>query len=166
MNKPKLSLIWAMDQNRLIGNNNSLPWYLPADLAFFKRTTMGKPMIMGRKTFDSIGRPLPGRQNIVITRDNTFSAEGCDVANSIEEAMSLVSEEKQEAMLIGGASLYLQMLAQADVLYITQIHHTFSGDTWFPDMDMDQWSEVYREDFEVDEKNLHPYSFMQYTRKT
>jgi dihydrofolate reductase len=166
MNKPKLSLIWAMDQNRLIGNNNSLPWYLPADLAFFKRTTMGKPMIMGRKTFDSIGRPLPGRQNIVITRDSTFSAQGCDIANSIEEAMSLVSDEKQEAMLIGGASLYLQMLAQADALYLTQIHHTFSGDTWFPEMDMDQWSEVYREDFEVDEKNLHPYSFMQYTRKT
>ena len=166
MNKPKLSLIWAMDQNRLIGNNNSLPWYLPADLAFFKRTTMGKPMIMGRKTFDSIGRPLPGRQNIVITRDSTFSAQGCDIANSIEEAMSLVSEEKQEAMLIGGASLYLQMLEQADTLYITQIHHTFSGDTWFPEMDMGQWSEVYREDFEVDEKNLHPYSFMQYTRKT
>jgi dihydrofolate reductase len=166
MNKPKLSLIWAMDQNRLIGNNNSLPWYLPADLAFFKRTTMGKPMIMGRKTFDSIGRPLPGRQNIVITRDSTFSAEGCDIANSIEEAMSLVSEEKQEAMLIGGASLYLQMLAQADTLYLTQIHHTFSGDTWFPEMDMSQWSEVYREDFEADEKNLHAYSFMQYQRKT
>jgi|TARA_B110000211_G_scaffold195625_1_gene224304 dihydrofolate reductase len=166
MNKPKLSLIWAMDQNRLIGNNNSLPWYLPADLAFFKRTTMSKPMIMGRKTFDSIGRPLPGRQNIVITRDSTFSAEGCDIANSIEEAMSLVSEEKQEAMLIGGASLYLQMLAQADTLYLTQIHHTFSGDTWFPEMDMSQWSEVYREDFEADEKNLHAYSFMQYQRKT
>ena len=166
MNKPKLSLIWAMDQNRLIGNNNSLPWYLPADLAFFKRTTMGKPMIMGRKTFDSIGRPLPGRQNIVITRDSTFSAQGCDIANSIEEAMSLVSEEKQEAMLIGGASLYLQMLEQADTLYITQIHHTFSGDTWFPEMDMSQWSEVYREDFEADEKNLHAYSFMQYERKT
>jgi dihydrofolate reductase len=166
MNKPKLSLIWAMDQNRLIGNNNSLPWYLPADLAFFKRTTMGKPMIMGRKTFDSIGRPLPGRQNIVITRDSTFSAEGCDIANSIGEAMSLVSEEKQEAMLIGGASLYLQMLAQADTLYLTQIHHTFSGDTWFPEMDMSQWSEVYREDFEADEKNRHAYSFMQYQRKT
>jgi dihydrofolate reductase len=166
MNKPKLSLIWAMDQNRLIGNNNSLPWYLPADLAFFKRTTMGKPMIMGRKTFDSIGRPLPGRQNIVITRDSTFSAQGCDIANSIEEAMSLVSEEKQEAMLIGGASLYLQMLAQADTLYLTQIHHAFSGDTWFPEMDMSQWSEVYREDFEADEKNLHAYSFMQYQRKT
>jgi dihydrofolate reductase len=123
-------------------------------------------MIMGRKTFDSIGRPLPGRQNIVITRDSTFSAEGCDIANSIEEAMSLVSEEKQEAMLIGGASLYLQMLAQADTLYLTQIHHTFSGDTWFPEMDMSQWSEVYREDFEADEKNLHAYSFMQYQRKT
>jgi dihydrofolate reductase len=153
MNKPKLSLIWAMDQNRLIGNKNSLPWHLPADLAFFKRTTMGKPIVMGRKTFDSIGRPLPGRQNIVITRDSTFSAEGCDIANGIEEAMSLVSAEEREVMLIGGASLYLQTLEQADTLHLTQIHHAFSGDTWFPEINMTEWSEAYREDFDADEKN-------------
>jgi dihydrofolate reductase len=166
MTKPQLSLIWAMDENRLIGNNNALPWHLPADLAFFKRTTMEKPIIMGRKTYDAIGRPLPGRQNIIITRDTAYTAKGCDIANSIDEAMSLVPEEVQEVMLIGGASLYLQTLAQADALYITQIYHAFSGDTWFPEIDMSQWSETYREDFEADEKNLHPYSFMQYTRKT
>lgn len=166
MTKPQLSLIWAMDENRLIGNNNALPWHLPADLAFFKRTTMEKPIIMGRKTYDAIGRPLPGRQNIIITRDTAYTAKGCDIANSIDEAMSLVPEEVQEVMLIGGASLYLQTLAQADALYITQIYHAFSGDTWFPEMDMSQWSEVYREDFEADEKNLHAYSFMQYQRKT
>jgi dihydrofolate reductase len=165
MTKPLLSLIWAMDENRLIGNNNALPWYLPADLAFFKRTTMGKPIIMGRKTFDSIGRPLPGRQNIIITRDSAFTAEGCGIANSIEEAMSLVTEEAQEAMLIGGASLYLQTLEQADILYLTQIHNTFSGDTWFPEIDMTQWSEAYREDFGADEKNPYPYSFMKYLRE-
>ena len=166
MTKPLLSLIWAMDENRLIGNNNALPWHLPADLAFFKRTTMEKPIIMGRKTYDAIGRPLPGRQNIIITRDTAYTAKGCDIANSIDEAMSLVPEEVQEVMLIGGASLYLQTLAQADALYITQIYHAFSGDTWFPEIDMSQWSETYREDFEADEKNLHAYSFMQYQRKT
>ena len=158
MTKPQLSLIWAMDENRLIGNNNALPWHLPADLAFFKRTTMEKPIIMGRKTYDAIGRPLPGRQNIIITRDTAYTAKGCDIANSIDEAMSLVPEEVQEVMLIGGASLYLQTLAQADALYITQIYHAFSGDTWFPEIDMSQWSETYREDFEADEKNPHAYS--------
>jgi len=166
MTKPLLSLIWAMDENRLIGNDNALPWHLPADLAFFKRTTMGKPIIMGRKTFDSIGRALPGRQNIIITRNTSFTAEGCDIANSIEQAMSLVSEEVQEAMLIGGASLYLPSLEHADVLYLTQIHHAFSGDTWFPEIDMEQWTEAYREDFEADEKNPHSYSFMKYLRKS
>jgi dihydrofolate reductase len=165
MTKPLLSLIWAMDENRLIGNNNALPWHLPADLAFFKRTTMSKPIIMGRKTFDSIGRPLPGRQNIIITRNSAFTAEGCEIASNIEEAMSLVSEDAPEAMLIGGASLYLQTLEQADVLYLTQIHHAFSGDTWFPEMDMTQWSEDYREDFEADEKNIHAHSFMKFSRK-
>jgi dihydrofolate reductase len=165
MTKPQLSLIWAMDENRLIGNNNALPWHLPADLAFFKRTTMEKPIIMGRKTYDAIGRPLPGRQNIIITRDTAYTAKGCDIANSIDEAMSLVPEEVQEVMLIGGASLYLQTLAQADALYITQIYHAFSGDTWFPEIDMSQWSETYREDFEADEKNPHAYSFMKYLRE-
>lgn len=165
MTRPLLSLIWAMDENRLIGNSNGLPWHLPADLAFFKRTTMAKPIIMGRKTFESIGRPLPGRQNIIITGNKSFTAQGCDIANSIDQAMALISDNVEEAMLIGGASLYLQTLEQADVLYLTQIHHAFSGDTWFPEIDMSRWCEVYRERFEADENNPYPYSFMKYLRE-
>jgi dihydrofolate reductase len=108
----KFSLIVAMDENRLIGSNNGLPWHLPADLAFFKRTTMGKPIVMGRKTFESIGRPLPGRRNIVVTRDPDFSAAGCDIANSIDAALDLCADD-EEVMLIGGASLYQQSLSRA-----------------------------------------------------
>lgn len=154
-----------MDNNRLIGNKNELPWHLPADLAFFKRTTMGKPIIMGRKTFDSIGKPLPGRQNIIITRDKTFTAQGCDIANSIDGALSLVTEGAKEAMLIGGASLYLQTIDQADILYLTQIHHTFQGDTWFPEIDMSHWAEASKDTYQADEKNSYSYSFMKYLRE-
>lgn len=165
MTRPLLSLIWAMDENRLIGSNNALPWRLPADLAFFKRTTMGKPVIMGRKTFASIGKALPGRQNIVITGNNSFTAPGCDIADSIEDAMAMVAGNTEEVMLIGGASLYRQTLALADRLYITQIHHQFSGDTWFPQIDMRLWRQVCREDFEPDEINRYPYSFIKFVRE-
>ena len=126
-----LSLIVAMDENRLIGNANQLPWHLPADLAFFKRTTMGKPIIMGRKTFESIGRPLPGRRNIVITRDPQFSAEGCEIVNCIDAALASCSDH-DELMLIGGASLYQQTLERASCMYITQIHHALAETPGFP----------------------------------
>jgi len=159
-----LSLIAAMDDNRLIGNKNRLPWHLPADLAFFKRTTMGKPIVMGRKTYDSIGKPLPGRRNIVITRDADFGAEGCEVANSIEAAMSLTRDD-DEVMLIGGASLYQQTIGRARQLYITRIHHIFEGDTWFPEIDPGQWKEENREDFEADHNNHYAYSFIKYVRE-
>lgn len=159
-----LSLIVAMDDNRLIGNNNKLPWHLPADLAFFKRTTMGKPIVMGRKTYQSIGKPLPGRRNIVITRDDTFSAAGCEVCNSIEAAMSLTKDD-DEVMLIGGASLYEQTLARATQLYITRIHQSFEGDTWFPEIDLSEWKAVNREDFDADHSNQYAYSFIKYVRE-
>jgi dihydrofolate reductase len=159
-----LCLIAAMDQNRLIGSNNQLPWHLPADLAFFKRTTMGKPIMMGRKTYESIGRPLPGRRNIVITRDAKLKLEGCEIAHSIEAAMSLVGDA-DEVMLIGGASLYEQTIARAEKLYITQIHDDFSGDTWFPEIDRAVWREEYREDFDADHNNPHAYSFIQFVRE-
>ena len=109
-----LSLVVAMDENRLIGNDNQLPWHLPADLAFFKSTTMGKPIIMGRKTFDSIGRPLPGRRNIIITRNPDFSADGCEIVNDIDSALDRCSDQ-DELMLIGGASLYEQILTQVNM---------------------------------------------------
>ena len=164
MNRPLLSLITAMDSNRLIGNNNSLPWHLPADLAFFKATTMGKPVIMGRKTFASIGKALPGRQNIVVTRDCNFDAPDCEVASSIDAAITLVDNAK-EVMLIGGASLYQQTIDVADIIYLTLIHHEFKGDTWFPEINPDFWKLVSQDDFEADEKNSFAYSLVQYVRE-
>jgi len=164
MPEPILSLICAMDKNRLIGNNNQLPWHLPADLALFKKTTLGKPVIMGRKTYDSIGRALPGRQNIVITSNPGWSADGCDVANSIEQALKLVKQD-EEAMLIGGASLYEQTLAQADILYLTLIDHAFSGDTWFPEIDLDIWKIESQSHFPADDKNAYSFTFVKYIRE-
>lgn len=165
MSKPLLSLICAMDRNRLIGNNNQLPWHLPADLALFKKATLGKPIIMGRKTFDSIGRALPGRQNIVITSNAGWSAAGCDVASSIEQALAL-AEGSDEVMLIGGASLYKQTLQQADILYLTLIDQEFSGDTWFPEIDLKVWRIESESLFPADEKNLHSFSFVKYIRES
>jgi len=162
--KPRLSLVSAMDSNRLIGKANALPWHMPADLAFFKRTTMGKPVIMGRKTYTSIGKALPGRQNIVITGNTRFSAPGCDIAGSIEEAMELAAGAP-EVMLIGGASLYEQTIDSADSIYLTLIHHIFSGDTWFPEIKPKQWLRVSKQDFEADEKNLYRYSFIKFERE-
>ncbi len=159
-----LSLIAAMDEDRLIGRDNKLPWHLPADLAFFKRTTMGKAIVMGRKTFESIGKPLPGRRNIVITGNADFQAPGCEIADSIGAAMSLANDD-DEVMLIGGASLYQQTIERATKLYITRIHQSFEGDTWFPEFDLNDWKEVYREDFDADHSNRYAYSFIKYMRE-
>jgi dihydrofolate reductase len=160
----QLSLIVAMDENRLIGSGNGLPWRLPADLAFFKRTTMGKPIIMGRKTFDSIGRALPGRRNIVITRDPQFSAPDCEIAGDVDEALALCAQA-DEIMLIGGASLYEQTLPRANCLYVTRIHHDFEGDTWFPEFDESEWRLETRTDFEPDSRNVYAYSFIKFVRE-
>jgi len=163
VSRPLLSLITAMDSNRVIGKNNSLPWHLPADLAYFKQTTMGKPVIMGRKTFDSIGKALPGRKNIVLTRDNNFEAPDCEIATDIDQAMSKV-DGSLEVMLIGGASLYEQTIHSADIIYLTLIHHEFNGDTWFPEINPKYWELESRNDFEPDEKNQFAYSFLKYLR--
>ncbi len=160
----KISLIVAMDENNLIGSNNGLPWHLPADLAFFKRSTMGKPIIMGRKTFESIGKPLPGRRNIVVTRDPSFSAEDCDVANGIDAAIALCRDD-EEVMLIGGANLYQQSFELVTDLYITRIHHEFDGDTWFPDFDESQWKIENREYFKADHSNPYACSFIKFVRE-
>ncbi|MBC8210075.1 MAG: type 3 dihydrofolate reductase [Gammaproteobacteria bacterium] len=162
--KTSLSIIAAMDENRLIGDNNTLPWHLPADLAFFKRTTLNKPILMGRKTYESIGRPLPGRKNIIISRDDTYQIPGCDTASSIQAALDLVQDEP-EAMLIGGASLYQQTLALAETLYISEIHHQFTGDAWFPAINAAEWHEVWREKHPADERNAHAYDFVKFLRK-
>jgi len=160
----RLSIVVAMDSNRLIGKDNGLPWHLPADLAFFKKLTTGNTILMGRKTFDSIGRPLPNRCNIIITRNADIEIAGCEVVNSIEKALSLVQSET-EVMVIGGAKLYQQILPIADRLYITQVEGEFDGDTYFPHYDEDDWLEVSCESHQPDEKNKHAYHFIILKRK-
>ena len=134
-----ISLIVAHDENRVIGYKNELPWHLPGDLKYFKEMTMGKPIVMGRKTFESIGRPLPGRRNIVITRNADYKAEGIEVVGSLKDALTLVSDA-EEIMIIGGAQIFEQVMPIADKLYITLINHTFKGDTYFPTYD--EWKKT------------------------
>ena len=160
----KISLIVAFDENRLIGNNNALPWHLPADLKHFKNITMGHHMIMGRKTFDSIGKPLPGRVSIIITRQKNYTIEGCVVVNTLEEALQK-SEGQSEVFIIGGAQIFDCTLPMASDLYITQIHHAFKGDTYFPEIPAKDWIEISRENHIADEKNEWPYSFIHYQKK-
>ena len=160
-----LSLIWAMDENRLIGNNNALPWHLPADMQWFRKQTMGKPILMGRKTFESIGKPLPGRENIVLTRQPGLTIEGCHVVNTLSEAKTMLPDT-EEIMVIGGAEIYAQALPVAEKIYYTQIHHAFEGDAWFPELDMQQWRMIYEEVHTADEKNGYDHTFMIMTRKS
>ncbi len=159
----KLSIIVAMAANGVIGRNNELPWHLPADLQHFKQTTMGKPILMGRKTFESIGRPLPGRTNIVITRDDSYTAQGCVVVTSIEDALKAAAGH-DEVMVIGGAELYRQVLPEAKTIYLTRIHESFEGDTRFPEIRNTEWHQVERVDHEADEKNPYDYSFIRLDR--
>lgn len=154
-----------MSDNRVIGKNNALPWRLPADMKWFRKNTMGKPVVMGRKTCDSIGKPLPGRANIIVTRDTGFQAEGCQVVYSIDEAIKVATAEQDEVMIIGGASFYEQILSRTDRLYLTLIHESFDGDAMFPEFDQDDWQEVERNDHKPDEDNPYSYSFVILDRK-
>jgi len=158
-----ISLIFAMDRNNGIGFNNRLPWYLPADFSYFKKVTMGQPIIMGRKTFESIGKPLPGRLNIVITRSTSFSREGCIVVDSLNKVKELI--KNKEAFIIGGAEIYRAFLPIADKLYITVIDKTFEADTFFPEIDYSKWELVSSELGVKDEKNPLDYTFFVYQRK-
>ena len=155
-----ISLIWAMADNRVIGIENCLPWKLPADMKWFRENTMGKPIIMGRLTFESFGaKPLPGRRNIIISRNPSYSAEGIEVFTSIEGALQ-ATQDSEEIMIIGGMSLYKQSLPLADRLYMTLVHAEIEGDAWFPEFDLDEWHQTQRSDFSADEKNPHAYSFI------
>ena len=159
----KLSLIAAMDRNRLIGNNNQLPWHLPADLAHFKQVTMGKSIVMGRKTYESIGRPLPGRTNIVLSRQG-FEAEGVVNVSSICEATALTVTE-DEIMVIGGGTIYQSLIDVVDRMYITYVDGEFSGDAWFPDFDETLWVIGSEETVCADENNQYDCRFVTYDRK-
>ena len=166
----KLSLICAMAENRVIGRNNSLPWHLSEDLKYFKRVTMGSPIIMGRKTWESIGRPLPGRSNIVVTRNKDYQAEGAKVVESLQAAISLAEsialiDGSEEAFVIGGAELYRLALPEADCFHLTRVHAEVEGDTRLDDFDESRWQEVWRQDFERNETNPYNYSICKLQRR-
>lgn len=161
---PRIALIAAMGTNRVIGIDNRLPWYLPADFKHFKALTLGKPVLMGRRTFESIGRPLPGRHNIVVTRDPNFRPSGVTVVSSIEEALEQAAPAS-ETMVIGGASFYEQMLPRANRLYLTLVHGDFEGDAYFPAWDAPQWEQVERQDCPPDGSGGPSYSFVTLDRR-
>ncbi|MFM5154929.1 type 3 dihydrofolate reductase [Aeromonas veronii] len=162
----KISMIAAMAHDRVIGKDNQMPWHMPADLAHFKLVTLGKPVLMGRKTFESIGRPLPGRRNLVISRNPDYQAEGIEVVGSVEAALALLAGSSvEELMVIGGGHLYAEMLPSADCLYLTRIDLAVEGDTRFPAFDDGQWQRVDCESHPADEKNPHPYSFETWQRR-
>jgi len=157
-----ISLIAAMDKNRLIGADNAMPWHLPTDFKYFKEVTMGKPIIMGRKTFESIGKPLPGRLNIVISRSG-FSAQGVTSVDSIGAALKAVSNV-EEVMIIGGANIYQQMIDRADRMYLTHVNAMCEGDTWFPEFDERRWNTVEEKSVVADEKNNYSFKIIKYER--
>lgn len=154
-----ISLMVAMDRNRAIGADGDLPWHLPADLRWFKRHTRGKPVIMGRRTWLSIGRPLPERPNIVLTTDPGFHAEGAIVAHDLQAALAAAGDA-EEVMIIGGGVLFEATIHLADRLYITLVEGEFTGDTWFPLFATGEWHEVVHEHHDADEQNPWPYTFL------
>lgn len=161
-----ISIIVAVSNHGVIGINNQLPWHLPADLKRFKTLTMGKALIMGRKTYESIGKPLPGRRNLIVSHHLNLNLPGCEVVNSLNDALMLAQDiinkktTDQEVMIIGGAQLIEQSLPIANRLYVTYIHHDFEGDCFLPEFDKKQWREIEREEHQADEKNKYDYSFV------
>lgn len=161
---PTLSLIWAMARNGVVGRNNTLPWRLPADLRYFRQITVGHPIIMGRKNHEDIGKPLAGRTNIVVTRQLAYTAPGCTVVYSVEQALDAAGVSG-EIFVIGGADIYRQTLSVANKLYITEIDADIEGDTYFPDFDRTLWREISREPHASDALNHYPYSFVVLERR-
>ena|SRR5690554_1992734 len=155
-----LSCIAALDQEMAIGKDNDLPWYLPADLRTYRATTMGKAMIMGRRTYESIGCPLPGRTSIIVTHNTDLKIPGCIVVHTLDDALTAAKKDSlergtDEIMIIGGAGIFNELLPRADRLYLTVVHGTFSGDTFFPGFDANQWQITRSETTPADEKNSH-----------
>lgn len=158
--------IWAQDEQGLIGKNNKLPWRLPNDLKFFKQMTENNTIVMGRNTFEGMGgRPLPNRKTIVMTRDTTFFAEGVLVMHSIEEVLEYAERFSGITFIAGGAKIYTDFLPHCDVLYRTVIKHTFEGDTYFPEVDWDNWTMINLSEGEQNDDNAYPYQFETYQRK-
>ena len=163
LHRKVITLVAAMGRNRAIGLGGALPWHLPRELRHFKETTMGKPIVMGRRTWQSIGRALPGRQNLVVTRDPSLRAEGCEITHSLGEAVA--RSEGAEVMIIGGGQLYREALPHADRMILTLVDHEAVADTWFPEWDPGEWSEVTLRTERADEKNPYDYRVIELTRK-
>lgn len=164
-----IALIAAVAENNVVGKDNELPWYLPEDLKHFKQLTLGKPIIMGRLTYESIGKPLPGRANIVVSRQQNYRPEGVKVVGSLIDALSLAepiakAEGLDEVMVIGGAQIYAEAMPFADTLYLTEIHKVIEGDTYFPELDWARWKESQRQDFKGNSPESLDYSFVTYFR--
>ena len=170
-----VSLIVAASENNVIGRDNDLPWHLPADMQFFREKTKGHPIILGRKNYESIGRPLPGRRNIVVSRDANLEIEGCEVVGSVEEAIVLASKGKVgevgqvcqvgEVFVIGGGQIYEHAMQFADTIYLTRIHEEVEGDVLFPEIDTAEWELVSQEEHEADEQHAYAFTFERYERK-
>ncbi len=166
----RLSMMVAKASNNVIGRDNKLPWYLPNDLKYFKQVTFGKPVIMGRKTWESLKGPLPGRTNIVITRQPDYLADGAKVVASLDDAVAMAEnvafiEGQEEAVIMGGAEIYSLALPQAERLYLTEVHANVEGDTFFPEYDASEWQQIAREDFAAEGPNPYDYSFVVYERQ-
>ncbi|MCK0471889.1 DfrD/DfrG/DfrK family trimethoprim-resistant dihydrofolate reductase [Halalkalibacter sp. APA_J-10(15)] len=160
----KVSLIVAMDKNRVIGKENDIPWRIPKDWEFVKNTTIGQPIILGRKNLESIGRALPQRRNIVLTRDKYYNFEGCEIVHSVEDVFKICNNEK-EIFIFGGEQIYKMFLPYVEKMYITKIHHEFEGDTFFPELNFNEWDEASVKKGIKDEKNPYNYYFHVYERK-
>ncbi|MFA6924595.1 MAG: dihydrofolate reductase [Bacteroidales bacterium] len=159
-----ISIIVAVAENNVIGKDNKLIWHLPADLVNFKKITMGHHIIMGRKTFESIGKPLPGRTSVIITKQKDYKVDGCITANSLEEALGIASNDT-EVFIVGGAEIYRQSIDIADKIYFTKVYENFGGDVFFPEIDMNKWEISSKTDFLPDEKNKIQYSFIIFVKK-
>jgi len=160
----KRSLVVAVARNGVIGRDNALPWRLPAELAHFKRVTMGHPIVMGRRTYESIGKPLPGRKNIVVTHNRAFEAPGCTVVTSLEEAWR-AADGADEVCVIGGTTLFAETLPAADVIHLTEVEAEVEGDTWFPPFDRGEWQEREIARHPADERHAYPFRILELTRK-
>ena len=166
MNKKKqiVTVIAAIAENNALGKDNELIWYLPADLKRFKKTTTGHHIIMGRNTYESIGKPLPNRTTVIITKNTNYKVDGCIIVHSLDEALE-ISKQDETPFIIGGAQIYKQAISIVDKLDITEVHHFFDADVFFPEIDLTVWKEESRTFYKADEKNKYDYSFVSYIRK-
>lgn len=166
--RPRIAYVVAMDENRVIGRNNDLPWRLPDDMRWFREKTLGKPCIMGRKTYDSLPdrfRPLPGRLNIVVTRNSVYQALGAVVVHSVDEALQAAGDV-EELIIVGGGDLFRRLLPVVDRLYLTQVRGAVEGDVFFPPIDLSQWRETYRQEHPADERHPLPFTWLILDRKS